>query len=76
MLTLALGEWTSHWPGSPQANDRQIAAWKEENGQEQADRRSSKKTEEGEKYLIFWKKTKPPNLQFQPDRLIAVSGRR
>jgi len=76
VLTLALGEWTSHWPVSPQANDLQIAVWKEENGQEQADRRSSKKTEEGEKYFIFWKKTKPPNLQFQPDRLIAVSGRR
>jgi hypothetical protein len=76
VLTLARGEWTSHWPASPQANDRHIAAWQEANGDEQAGRRRSKKTEEAEKYLIFWKKTQQPNLQFQPDRLSAVSGRR
>jgi hypothetical protein len=76
VLTLALGEWTSHWPASPQANDRHIAVWKEENGAKQAGRRRSKKTEEADKYPIFWKKTKRPNLQFQPDRFIAVSGRR
>jgi hypothetical protein len=76
VLTLALGEWTSHWPASPQANDLHIAAWKEENGAKQGSRRRSKKTEEAEKYPIVWKKTKWPNLQFQPDRLIAVSGRR
>jgi len=76
VLTLALGEWTSHWPASPQANDLNIAVWKEENGAKQAGRRRSKKTEEADKYPIFWKKTKRPNLQFQPDRFIAVSGRR
>ncbi len=76
VLTLALGEWTSHWPASPQANDLQIVAWKEENGEEQAGRRRSKKIEEADKYPIFWKKTQQPNRQFQPDRLIAVSGRR
>lgn len=42
--TLALGEWTSHWPASPQANHRHIATWKEENGAEQGGRRRSKKT--------------------------------
>ena len=26
VLTLAFGEWTSHWPASPQVNDRKIAA--------------------------------------------------
>jgi len=76
VLTLALGEWTSHWPASPQANDLNIAVWKEENGAKQAGRRRSKKTEEADKYPIFWKKTQQPNRQFQPDRLIAVSGRR
>jgi hypothetical protein len=76
VLTLALGEWTSHWPASPQTNDLQIAAWKEENGEAQRGRSRSKKTEEADKYSIFWKKTQPPNLQFQSDRLIAVSGRR
>jgi len=30
VLTLALGEWTSHWPASPQTNDLNIAVWKEE----------------------------------------------
>jgi hypothetical protein len=53
VLTLALGEWTSHWPASPQANDLNIAVWKEENGAKQAGRRRSKKTEEADKYPIF-----------------------
>ena len=26
VLTLAVGVWTSHWPASPQANDRKIEA--------------------------------------------------
>ena len=30
VLTLAFGAWTSHWPTSPQANERKIVAWKEE----------------------------------------------
>ena len=75
VLTLAFAEWTSHWPASPQANDRNIAAWKEEYSEENEGRRS-KKTEEADKYQFFWKKKEWPNLQFQPDRLIAISGRR
>ena len=34
VLTLTLGEWTSHWPASPQVNDLHTAAWREENGEE------------------------------------------
>ena len=49
VLTLALGEWTSHWPASPQANALYIAAWKAENGTEQGDRSRSKQTEEADK---------------------------
>jgi hypothetical protein len=30
VLTLAFAEWTSHWPASPQTNDRHIAVRKEE----------------------------------------------
>jgi hypothetical protein len=33
VLTLALTQWTSHWPASPQANEQGIGAWKEENGE-------------------------------------------
>jgi hypothetical protein len=76
VLTLAFGEWTSHWPASPQVNDRNIAPWKEENGEENEGGRRSKKTEEADRYQFFWKKKEGPNLQFQPDRLIAISGRR
>src|SRR5262245_13874999 len=36
VLTLAFGEWTSHWPASPQANERKLGAWKEEAGEEKA----------------------------------------
>jgi len=43
MLTLTFGAWTSHWPVSPQANDRKIGAWKEENG---AEKSVPKKSEE------------------------------
>jgi hypothetical protein len=49
VLTFALGEWTSHWPASPQANALYIAAWKAENGTEQGDRSRSKQTEEADK---------------------------
>jgi hypothetical protein len=57
VLTLAFGEWTSHWPASPQVNDRNIAAWKEENGEDnEGGRRRSKKTEEADRYQFFWKK--------------------
>jgi hypothetical protein len=37
VLALAFREWTSHWPASPQANDRKIGAWKEENGEEKSE---------------------------------------
>jgi len=50
VLTLAFGEWTSHWPASPQVNDRKIAAWREEN----AGRRRRKKTGKKRMNLQFW----------------------
>jgi len=37
VLTLALTQWTSHGPASPQANDQGIGAWKEENGEEKSE---------------------------------------
>jgi hypothetical protein len=47
VLALAFGDWTSHWPASPQTNDRQIAGWREEDEQENtragAERRRQKK---------------------------------
>jgi hypothetical protein len=46
VLTLALSDVTSHWPASPQANDLDLAAWREENAEENAGRRRAKKTEE------------------------------
>src|SRR5256886_6876310 len=50
VLTLAFGEWTSHWPASPQVNDRKIAAWREEN----AGRRRRKKTGKKRINIQFW----------------------
>jgi hypothetical protein len=32
VLAFTFGEWTSHWPASPQANDQGSEGWKEENG--------------------------------------------
>ena len=46
VLTLALAQWTSHWPESPQVNDPNIAAWEEEPGAENGSGRRSKKTDE------------------------------
>jgi hypothetical protein len=43
VLTLALTQWTFHWPASPQANDQGSRAWKEENG---AAKSAPKKSEE------------------------------
>src|SRR5712691_10272640 len=37
MLTLALGEWTSHGPVSPQAHNRNVAASREENAEEKGE---------------------------------------
>ena len=55
MLTLAFAEWTSHWPASPQANELGIGAWKE-TVRQKARRRRSKKTEEGDIYLLWGRK--------------------
>jgi hypothetical protein len=41
VLALAFGEWTSHWPASPQVNDRKIGASKEENGEEKNEPKKS-----------------------------------
>jgi hypothetical protein len=64
VLTLALCEWTSHWPASPQANDLNIAAWKEANREDKVGGERPKKIQEADKYPIFWKKKERPNLQF------------
>jgi hypothetical protein len=36
VLTLALREWTSHGPASPQVHDQGGGVWKEENGEEKS----------------------------------------
>jgi hypothetical protein len=47
VLTLALTQWMSHWPASPQANDQGIGVWKKENGEakkcSEEERRTRKK---------------------------------
>jgi hypothetical protein len=53
VLTLTLTRWTSHGPASPQANDQGVGARKEENNEEKSAPKKSKKTEEGDKYLIW-----------------------
>ena len=46
MLTLALTQWTSHGPASPQAHDPGSGMWKEENG---AEKSAPKKRKEHER---------------------------
>jgi hypothetical protein len=50
VLTLALAQWTSHWPAPPQVNDPNIAAGEEEHGAENGSGRRAKKMEERDKY--------------------------
>jgi hypothetical protein len=76
VLTLALAQWTSHWPESPQVNDLHIAAQEEEPGEENGRGSRSKKTEERDEYRVFGKKKEWSNLQFHPGHLHAVSGYR
>ena len=76
VLTLALAQWTSHWPESPQGNDLHIAAQEEEPGEENGRGSRSKKTEERDEYRVFGKKKEWSNLQFHPGHLHAVSGYR
>jgi hypothetical protein len=68
VLALALPEWTSHGPASPQAHDQGISAWKEENGQE---KRTPKKIKEDGRTGctdVLGKKTPQPTRQFQLNR--------
>src|SRR6266851_823347 len=61
MLTLAFGEWLSHWPASPQVNDRKITAWRKEN----ADRRRRKRTGKKRINIKFWgRRRNGPNDNF------------
>jgi hypothetical protein len=53
MLALPFGAWTSHWPASPQANERQLRARQDGNGEEKAGRRRAKKTAAGDKYHMW-----------------------
>ncbi len=64
VLTLARGEWTSHWPASPQANARHIAAWTEANREDNVGGERPKKIQEADQDHIFWTKKERPNLQF------------
>ena len=50
VLTLALAQWTSHWPAPPQVNDPNIAPGEEEDGAENGSGRRAKKTEERDEY--------------------------
>ena len=68
VLALALPEWTSHGPASPQAHDQGNGVWKEENGQE---KRAPKKIKEDGRTGcpdVLGKKTQQPTRQFQLNR--------
>jgi len=66
VLALAFAEWTSHEPASPQAHELQLAAETEENGEKKAGRRTSKKTEEGEKYSMWGRRWHSLHDHFNP----------
>jgi hypothetical protein len=51
-----------HGPDSPQAYDAAFAVWKEENTDVTSRGRRRKKTEEGDGYQIWRKKTEQSNL--------------
>ena len=53
MLTLPLAGVLCHWPGSPQANHRPHAAWKEENHEENVGETRAKKKSNGEKLPVL-----------------------
>jgi hypothetical protein len=76
VLTLALAQWTSHGPASPQVHDLHIVAQEEAPGEENGRGSRSKKTEERDAYRVFGKKKEWPNRQFHPGYLHAVSGYR
>jgi hypothetical protein len=61
MLALAFREWMSHWPVSPQANDRKIGASKEATGEETREPKQSE--EHGRRGYIsaVGKKTERPH---------------
>jgi hypothetical protein len=48
VLTLALSGLMSHWPASPQANGLYLAAWGEENAEENAGQKRQNKTQEAD----------------------------
>ena len=54
VLTLALSEVMSHWPESPQVNDRRVVAWREENTEEKGEPKTAEEDgEETDKYHMW-----------------------
>jgi hypothetical protein len=54
VLTRALSDVTSHWPESPQVNDRRVVAWREENTEEKGEPKTAEEDgEETEKYPMW-----------------------
>ena len=66
----------SHWPASPQVNDRLDAAWKKENGADKEGDRKRKKKEEIREMAFTGRKRTGATLHFHPARLTAVLGHR
>jgi hypothetical protein len=77
VLTLALSDVTYHWPPSPEANDHQIAAWKEEHRKENAGKRRGRRPK---KKLIAMagsgRKRTGATLHFHSIRLTTILGHR
>jgi hypothetical protein len=67
VLTLAFGEWTSHWPESPQANDLHVAACREENAEEKGEpKKAEEDGEETDKYQIWGRRRNGLHDNFNP----------
>jgi hypothetical protein len=62
-LALAFGKWTSPWPASPQAKERKIGAWKEENGAEKSAEDCRKR--KGDKYYIWGRRRNSLTYHFK-----------
>jgi hypothetical protein len=54
VLTLALCEWTSHGPVSPQAHDLNVAGWREENAEEKGEPKQAEEDGEETDYYHMW----------------------
>jgi hypothetical protein len=76
VLALTLSHVTYHGPASPQAHDRHIAAWKEENGEANPGEKGERRAKKLRAMAFAGRKRRGVNLHVHSTRLTAISGHR